>query len=198
MDISALLTDWMILGIVALIVVVTVLLVWRIRSEHNLTEAPPPKVVREIAEGPASHPRFEDLVPEEFTKGSFSSQLQTDSYNLRIESVRDMIRYVVNGISYNTIEDIPNNDMRRVAQKLYEKTFKTSDWRRADTELLRQVQIGNQATIESKSPSANISVQKQDRSTRYIVNGLTYYALNEIPDPELRDRAKDLLGKMML
>lgn len=193
---------WVIAGLVLAIFLIIGLVVWRRISEEELTSPPvklPDQTVEErFAEFERrSSPRYEDLVPGEFTKGSFSTQLQTDMFNIRIESVKGQTRYVVNGVAYNRLEEIPKGEIRRLAKRLYEKTYQDSYAERGDTEELRQVLIGNQATIESKSPEANVSVQRQGRQTRYIVNGRTYYKLNEIIDPEMRRKAKDLMSKMV-
>jgi hypothetical protein len=193
---------WVIAGVVLAFLMIVGLMAWRRISEEELTTPPvklPDQSVEErFAEFEGrSSPRYEDLVPGEFTKGSFSTQLQTDMFNIRIESVKGQTRYVVNGVAYNRLEEIPRGEIRRLAKRLYDKTYQGPYAERGDTEELRQVVIGNQATIESKSPSANVSVQRQGRQTRYIVNGRTYYKLNEIIDPEMRRIAKELMSKMV-
>ncbi len=87
--------------------------------------------------------------------------------------------------------------MRTMAEKLLDKTVRGEDIWKKDRETLRQVLIGNQKTIEVRNPSHTISVQKEANQTRYVVDGLTYYNLKEIPDPELSRRAKELEGKML-
>jgi len=193
---------WVIAGLALAILLVIGLIVWRRISEEELTTPPikPPdqRVEDRFAEFERrSSPSYEDLVPGEFTRGSFSTQLQTDMFNIRIESVKGQTRYVVNGVAYNRLEEIPRGEIRRLAKKLYDKTYQGPYAERGDTEELRQVVIGNQATIESKSPTANVSVQRQGKQTRYIVNGLTYYNLNDIIDPEMRRKAKELMSKMV-
>jgi hypothetical protein len=188
-------------GVVGLLVLLG-LLIWWTRSEESLTSpvapAPKPKPeTRFTEEGGIPAPRFEDLLPGELTKGSFSAQLQTDKFNLRIEQVKGQTRYVVNGVSYNSLEEIPGGEIRRIAQKLYAKVFQGRGEHLQENEVVRQVVMGNQRTIEAKSKEAVISVQRRGRRTRFIVNGMTFYKLNEIPDPDLRRRARDLISKMI-
>lgn len=190
-----------ILGILFLIVV-GVLILWRVRSDQTITKAPrastPPLAEDLFRGGPEmAAPSLEEIVPERVDKGGFSSQLQTASYNIRIESVGDQSRFVVNGITYNNLEDIPDQEMRNMAEKLLNKTVRGEDVWQKDSETMRQVLIGNQKTIEVRNPSHTISVQKEANQTRYIVDGLTYYDLKEVPDPELSRRAKELEQKML-
>lgn len=190
-----------ILGILFLILVV-VLIVWRVRSDQTITKAPRapmPQHAEDLFRGEPqmAAPSLEEIVPERVDKGGFSSQLQTASYNIRIESVNDQRRFVVNGITYNNLEDIPDQQMRNMAEKLLNKTVRGENVWQRDSETMRQVLIGNQKTIEVRNPSHTISVQKEANQTRYIVDGLTYYDLKEIPDPELIRRAKELEQKML-
>lgn len=192
---------WFILGGFALLLLLAGLLIWRVRSEEEITSPPPPppavSAEERFAEFQAGVPRYSDLIPGEITKGSFSTQLQTDSYNIRIEDVKGQVRYVVNGVSYNSLREIPSSEHRAMAKKLFQKTFQIARSRGRATEVIRQVLIGNQATIEFKSESGNVSVQRQGGETRYIVNGQTYYSLKEIPDLDMQRMARELISKMV-
>jgi hypothetical protein len=178
-----------------------VVFVLRGRSERKLNMPPPVVSSSPYKDTPdptnRQAPSYSDLIPTDLTQGSFSSQLQTDTYNLRIESAKGQTRYVVNGVAYNSLDEIPDADMRSVAQKLYDKTFQSGPVEQGNQEVLRQVMIGNQTTIESKSGDTNLSIQKQGQQTRFIVNGMTYYHLNDIPDPDMRHKAKELLSQML-
>ena len=190
-----------ILGSLLLILVVG-LIVWRVRSEQTLTEAPKapaPQLAEDLFHGGSemTAPSLEEIVPERVDEGGFASQLQTASYNIRIETINDQSRFVVNGITYNRLEDIPDQEMRKMTEKLLNKTVRGENVWQRDSETMRQVLIGNQKTIEVRNPSHTISVQKEANQTRYIVDGLTYYDLKEVPDPELSRRAKELEQKML-
>jgi hypothetical protein len=179
-----------------LLLLILALLFWRLRSEQsfNLRPPAPPSSSRT---GEISSPRYKDLVPGEIIKGSFSSQLQTPSYNLRIESLDNQMRFVVNGVTYYSMDSIPDPEMRRTAQKLMDKSFRKYPRRQMQKGTIRQVMMGNQTTIEDKNPDYTLSVQIEGKNRRYLVNGLTYYKLNDIPDPNLRRKAKQLI-KMMV
>lgn len=190
-----------ILGSLLLILVVA-LIVWRVRSEQTITEAPKapaPQLAEDLFHGRTemTAPSLEEIVPERVDEGGFASQLQTASYNIRIETINDQSRFVVNGITYNRLEDIPDQEMRKMTEKLLNKTVRGENVWQRDSETMRQVLIGNQKTIEVRNPSHTISVQKEANQTRYIVDGLTYYDLKEVPDPELSRRAKELEQKML-
>lgn len=190
-----------ILGSLLLILVVA-LIVWRVRSEQTITEAPKaptPQLAEDLFRGGPRRaaPSLEEIVPERVDEGGFASQLQTASYNIRIETINDQSRFVVNGITYNRLEDIPDQEMRKMTEKLLNKTVRGENVWQRDSETMRQVLIGNQKTIEVRNPSHTISVQKEANQTRYIVDGLTYYDLKEVPDPELSRRAKELEQKML-
>ncbi|HEX6304860.1 MAG TPA: hypothetical protein VFZ76_11765 [Anaerolineales bacterium] len=190
-----------ILGILFLILVVA-LIVWRVRSDQTITKAPKapaPQLADDLFHGRTemTAPSLEEIVPERVDEGGFASQLQTASYNIRIETINDQSRFVVNGITYNRLEDIPDQEMRKMTEKLLNKTVRGENVWQRDSETMRQVLIGNQKTIEVRNPSHTISVQKEANQTRYIVDGLTYYDLKEVPDPELSRRAKELEQKML-
>ena len=190
----------LVIAIIVLALLVAAVFFIRRATSVELNRQPPPVRMpdsgEQFPEPPeVTAPRYEDLLPGEYTRGGFSSQLQTNKYNLRIEEVDGRRRYVVNGVSYNSLEEIPSSEMRKIAGRLIDKTIRGRLYR--PNEILRQVIIGNQATIEAKSEGFNVSVQRQGRRTRYIVNGLTYYHLNEVPDPEMRRIAKDLMGRMI-
>jgi hypothetical protein len=194
----------LILGGILLFLAIVLLMVVRIRSEQSLHEAaaPPPSTedrpsLKELFPEPpdlSSGPSG-DMISERVAEEGYSSQLQTASDNLRIESVGDRTRVIVNGVTYDAITAIPDRDMRRMAHKLYEKTFSGGLFSHRDSEAIRQVNIGNQKTIEARSPDYTVSVQEEGRRTRFIVNGLTYYSLNDIPEPDMRRKAKELLKK---
>ncbi|MEJ2263683.1 MAG: hypothetical protein P8X95_09575 [Anaerolineales bacterium] len=140
-------------------------------------------------------PKLEEIIPDR--KESFSSQLQTTSYNIRIEVLKDQIQFVVNGVTYNRLEDIPDAEMRKMAEKLLKKTVQGENVWQKENETMRQVMIGNQSAIEIRNPSHTLSVQHEGGQTRYIVDGLTYYNIKDIPDPEMSRKAKRLERKMV-
>lgn len=188
-----------ILGVLALIVI-AILVIWRIRSVRTITGTPLPPMPRMAQdlcqnEPQMTAPRLEEIIPD--SKESFSSQLQTTSYNIRIEVLKDQIQFVVNGVTYNRLEDIPDAEMRKMAEKLLKKTVQGENVWQKENETMRQVMIGNQSAIEIRNPSHTISVQHEGRQTRYIVDGLTYYNLKEIPDPEMSRKARQLEKKMV-
>jgi hypothetical protein len=184
------------LALGVLLLLILVLLFWRLRSEQSFNLRPPAPP-SSSQPGETSSPRYNDLVPGEISRGGFSSQLQTPSYNLRIESLDNQMRFVVNGVTYYSMDSIPEPEMRRTAQKLMDKSFRKYPRRQMQKGTIRQVMMGNQTTIEDRNPDYNISVQIDGKQKRYLVNGLTYYSLNEIPDPYMRRRAKQLM-KMMV
>ena len=188
-----------ILGALAL-VVIAILVIWRIRSVRTITETPLPPMQRMAQdsfpnEPPMTAPKLAEIIPDR--KESFSSQLQTTSYNIRIEVLKDQIQFVVNGVTYNRLEDIPDAEMRKMAEKLLKKTVQGENVWQKENETMRQVMIGNQSAIEIRSPSHTISVQHEGGQTRYIVDGLTYYNFKDIPDPEMSRKAKGLEKKMV-
>ena len=188
-----------ILGALAL-VVIAILVIWRIRSVRTITETPLPPMQRMAQdsspnESPMTAPKLEEIIPDR--KESFSSQLQTTSYNIRIEVLKDQIQFVVNGVTYNRLEDIPDAEMRKMAEKLLKKTVQGENVWQKENETMRQVMIGNQSAIEIRNPSHTLSVQHEGGQTRYIVDGLTYYNIKDIPDPEMSRKAKRLERKMV-
>lgn len=185
-----------------LLLVFAVVLIWRFRSDRTITKppaAPAEPLRREPFEDRAQlHvPSTQDIIPERVDEEGFSSQLQTASYNIRIEAIGDRSRFVVNGITYNTLEEIPDRELRKMAEKLLAKTVRGEDIWHKEAETLRQVFIGNQKTIEARNPSHTISIQKDGAQTRYVVDGLTYYSLKDIPDPEMIQKARELEQKML-
>ncbi len=204
MNLGSLSSDLIIIGAGVLVFASILTALWRIRSTDTLTYEPPPppdsqerfKKMTDI-----NPPRFQDLAPGEFTKGTYSSQLQTDTDNLRIEDIGGKTRFVANGVAYNLLGDIPDMGLRKTAKKMLQKSFQpglmVGRGGICDSEILRQVISGNQQTIEAKGGELSASIQSQGKHTRYIVNGLTYYKFNEIPDPEMRNKVKQLM-KMML
>ena len=188
-----------ILGALAL-VVIAILVIWRIRSVRTITETPLPPMQRMAQDSspngpPMTAPKLEEIIPDR--KESFSSQLQTTSYNIRIEVLKDQIQFVVNGVTYNRLEDIPDAEMRKMAEKLLKKTVQGENVWQKENETMRQVMIGNQSAIEIRNPSHTLSVQHEGGQTRYIVDGLTYYNIKDIPDPEMSRKAKRLERKMV-
>ena len=188
-----------ILGALAL-VVIAILIIWRIRSVRTITETPLPPMQRMAQDSSANEPpmiapKLEEIIPDR--KESFSSQLQTTSYNIRIEVLKDQIQFVVNGVTYNRLEDIPDAEMRKMAEKLLKKTVQGENVWQKESETMRQVMIGNQSAIEIRNPSHTLSVQHEGGQTRYIVDGLTYYNIKDIPDPEMSRKAKRLERKMV-
>jgi len=127
----------------------------------------------------------------------FSSQLQTETYNLRIDEVEGKTRFVVNGVTYNNLEEIPDAAMRRLTKRLLDKTYqvKSGNSRRVN-EVLRQVISGDQSTIEARTENYTIAIQRQGGVSRYIVNGITYHNLADIPDLDVQRKARELNEKM--
>ena len=157
---------WMWAGGALLALVVIVIVIWRLRGERDLTEGavapPPPRPdVDDIfaANRPAPPPRAEDLMPDMTRQTGFSAQLQTASYNIRIEQIGRGYHFVVNGVTYNRLADIPEAMLRKRAQELFAKAFQGGPVGNTMEETLRQVQIGNQTTIEAKSQDHTISIQ---------------------------------------
>jgi hypothetical protein len=184
------------------LVVVILLLIWRTRSIKTIkrtSTALGSQMPQDMAnqQSPMNAPKLEDIIPERVGQKGFSSQLQTSTYNIRIETINDRTRYVVNGVTYNHLDNIPDPEMRRMADKLYQKTVRGQDIWGSQSETLRQVLIGNQKTIEARTPSHTLSIQKDKQQTRYLVDGLTYYNMKEIPDPEMIRKAKELEHKML-
>lgn len=187
------------LGILAFVVIAT-LLIWRIRPIRNVTRTPLPPMPQSAGDPFANKPQMDRPSRDEIVRDSkrgFSSQLQTSTYNIRIEALKDHTRFVVNGVNYNTLEEIPDGEMRKMAEKLLNKTVRGQNVRQKENETMRQVMMGNQSAIEVRNPSHTISVQHEGRKTRYIVDGLTYYNLKDIPDPELIRTARSLERKMV-
>jgi hypothetical protein len=185
-----------------LLLVFAVVLIWRVRSDRTITKppaAPPEQQTRQpFQDRPQMDmPSVSDIIPERVDEEGFSSQLQTASYNIRIEAIEDRNRFVVNGITYNSLEEIPDRELRNITEKLLAKTVLGEDLWQREPETLRQVLIGNQKTIEARNPSHTISVQKEANQTRYVVDGLTYYNLKDIPDPEMGRKARELEQKML-
>lgn len=194
-------TTLIILGGALFLIVIGAAIFWRIRSEYTITKPPrapsPADRDRPMPE-PAeiSSPTYEDMVNPRIADEGYSSQLQTAGYNIRIEQVGNQTRFVVNGVSYSNLQEIPEDELRQMTQKLMDKTF-TLDRLGEQGEKLRQVIIGNQTTLEARSPEYTISIQREGNQTRYIVNGLTYESINEIPDLSMSRRAKELEKKML-
>lgn len=193
---------WMWAGGGLLVLILVVVVLWRLRGERDLTRRPAAPIqtrpdVDDIfaASRPAPPPRAEDLMPDMTRQMGFSAQLQTPSYNIRIEQVGRGHHFVVNGVTYERLEDILDGEMRSRAQELYSKAFQGGPMGNSLNETLRQVMMGNQTTIESKSQDHMISIQGEGKQVRFIVDGLTYYNLKEIPDPEAQRIAKQLLNK---
>ncbi len=203
------LTTEMILFIAAgglLLIILIALLIWRIRSVRSVhTQEPIPQTGGMVSSRPAriegSEPRlgptFEELNPGPPDENSASSTLQTAAYNLRIEKIQDQLRYTVNGVTYRALEEIPDPELRKMAARLQEKTMRGQALGWEQQEALRQVWIGDQKTIEARSPEHTISVQNTGRTTRFIINGMTYYDLKEIVDPDMRAKVKELMDKMV-
>lgn len=194
-------TVLIILGGVVVLVVIGAVIFWRARSEYTITKPPQspssasrPRPLPEPME--INFPDYEDRINPHIADEGYSSQLQTAGYNIRIEQVGNQTRFVVNGVNYLNLENIPEGKLRQMAQKLMDKTF-TLDRLGESGETLRQVKIGNQTTLEARSPEYTISIQREGKQTRYIVNGLTYEAIKDIPDLSMSRRA-DELQKMML
>lgn len=184
------------------LVVVVILLIWRTRSVRTIKRTPltsgtPMPQDMANQQSPMNAPKLEEIIPERVGQKGFSSQLQTSTYNIRIETINDRTRYVVNGVTYNHLDNIPDSEMRKMADKLYQKTVRGQDIWGSQSETLRQVLIGNQKTIEARTPSHTLSVQKDKQQTRYLVDGLTYYNMKDIPDPEMIRKAKELEHKML-
>lgn len=185
-----------------LLIVFAVVLIWRVRSDRTITKPPaapaPPPIADPFENRPQiDMPSVSDIIPERVDEEGFSSQLQTASYNIRIETIEDRSRFVVNGITFNSLEEIPDRELRKMAEKLLAKTVRGEDVWQREPETLRQVLIGNQKTIEARNPSHTISVQNDGTQTRYVVDGLTYYNVKDIPDPEMGRKARELEQKLL-
>jgi hypothetical protein len=178
------------LGALLLLVIVIALFRWYRRSEDiggargdaglSAPGSPPPSL--------------DELLPNVSSlKQGRSAQLQTASYNLRVEQNDNQTRFIVNGIAYDSLDAIPEAEIRNKARDLMNKVATMSDVPGGEASTLRQLQIGNQQVVESKSQTHNLSVQRQGAQTRFVVNGTTYYNLNDIPDIDLRRKAKELL-----
>ena len=173
------------------------------RGDRTITQAPPPP-----ASGPPGDPfaaaarpqmpSYQELLPDMLgADAGHSVQYQTSTHNLRIESAQNRTRFVVDGVSYPSLEAIPGDDLRKLAGKLLDQVFVPGPVGPAGNEMLRQVDIGNQTTIEAKSGGYTVSIQREGRQARYIVNGLTYYSPKEIPDPEMRRIAQGLEQRLI-
>ena len=189
------------LGLVLLVVVI-LLIAWRIGSVKSIVRppAPPPSANRVNpmqARPELNPPSFSEMMPSKTQTGGFSAQLQTTAHNIRVETAGDNRRYVVDGISYEDLDAILDPQMRDYAKKLLDKIVQPRDLYRTDQESVRQVVSGNQRTIEARSPNYTLSVQTEGGRTRYVVNGMTYYHLKDIPDPDMIRRAQDLQNKMI-
>ena len=200
-------TDSLLLPIilgVLLIVLAAIAIFWSRRAVRPANPPPPPmqatdpKKMREgrFPEPPQrSNPRFQDLIHDSIHKTGLSVQKQTPDYTLRIEEENNRTRFVVNGTTYAQIDDIPNAKLRDQILDLYHKSRQLNYIGQLDTvETLRQVEIGNQTSLEAKSQEYNISVQKEGKETRYIVNGQTFYSLNDIHDVDIRNRLVELMS----
>lgn len=198
-------TSWLIVGAIGIFGLVVLALVIRARSEDALqSEAPPvrkrqrqPSMQELFPEPPNLTRSVRNKVAEKVAVEGFSSQLQTASDNLRIEVVGGAVRYIVNGIAYDQIEHISEPELRNLAEQLRQKTLRGGHPGQLPNEEIRQVQLGNQKTIEARSLDYTVSVQEEAGQKRYVVNGRTYYALNDINEPELRNKAQELLKKRL-
>jgi hypothetical protein len=196
------------LGALLLLVIVIALFRWYRRSEDiggargdaglSAPGSPPPSLGERPTSAPGrplfSPPTLDELLPNVSSlKQGRSAQLQTASYNLRVEQNDNQTRFIVNGIAYDSLDAIPEAEIRNKARDLMNKVATMSDVPGGEASTLRQLQIGNQQVVESKSQTHNLSVQRQGAQTRFVVNGTTYYNLNDIPDIDLRRKAKELL-----
>ncbi|HSO26569.1 MAG TPA: hypothetical protein VLS48_00760 [Anaerolineales bacterium] len=186
-----------------MILLLLVIIVWRVRGEQEVVQPPPPTAKPTSADDVfpvqqlADRPGFEDIALDMTREGGFSTQLQTARSNLRIEGVRDRQRFVINGATYPDLASIPDPELKALAQRLYDKAFSPGPLSGAPGEELRQVWVGSQSTIESRSPNHTISVQSDGKATRYIINGLTHQKLNDITDPNLRRMTQELQKRMV-
>jgi hypothetical protein len=183
-----------------LLFLLLLLLVWRWLSVRSITRQDP--TIPSTGEGMAvqrgtAPPQYDELTLEGLTtQRGFTSLLQTANHNVRIEQVNDRILYTVDGVSYQQLDEIPTTGgLQKLTRRLQEKTISTGYG--SPDEELRQVQIGSQTTLEARSPEYTISIQSEGGSPRFIVNGLTYYKLGDIPEPEMQQRARALLEKML-
>lgn len=202
--------EWAVAAGAVLVFLTAVVLIWRVRSVRpvvpppDFTPSPPSEdfspVEFEDLASPFPEdfqaPQFSDLAPANLTQAGTFAQLQTSTYNLRVETVGERTRYVVNGISYNALDEIPDPKMRQAAGALQNRISNLDTFGQAEKEELRQVVVGNQVTLDAKSPDYNLSIQRQSGQTRFIANGRSYSSLNEIPDLDLRRKAEELLKKM--
>ena len=189
-------------GLIVLILIVAVF-VWRLRGEREIVQPPPPTAGPKQPEDvfPTAElnerPGFRDVAFDMTREGGFSAQLQTAGSNLRIEGLGHRSHFVINGATYPDLESIPDAELRALAQRLYDKAFAAGPLGGDPGEELRQVLVGSQSTIEARSPNHTISIQNVGKSTRYIINGLTYQKLNDIVDPELRRMTQELEKRMV-
>lgn len=115
----------------------------------------------------------------------------TSSYKIKIERNNNQTSFIINDIRYSSIKEIPDAFFQKKAQELFSKMpslpFKDSI---ISQKLFSELSI---SSPQIQVHNQEIKIEQMNNQERFIVNGITYHHLNEIPNPEVRAKIECLM-----
>lgn len=118
----------------------------------------------------------------------------TSLCKLQILQTDDKTESIVNGVKYERLKDIPDPQMRADGQHLPPALpGLTAEEKEA---LVRAGAKGGTLDADGNIPMPSgdkIVLATINAQPKFIVNSVTYNSLDEIPDPELRQRVQGLM-----
>ncbi|HET8576647.1 MAG TPA: hypothetical protein VFO18_06090 [Methylomirabilota bacterium] len=94
----------------------------------------------------------------------------TVRHDAQVKRADGQQQIVANGVSYRSVEEIPDPATRQAVQEALDKVGQTPP---------------------SQTTKTQVTVNRT-----FVVNGVTYHSLEEIPDPKLRERLAEALKKV--
>ncbi len=191
----------------SLLLLVVLLVVWRMRSVQPAAPPSPPPAVSEApptvhtawtASPEADSPsgllallaQLKDLTNSE----TMAALQQVQASNLHVNVVNSQPQFVVNGVTYSNVDDIPDPALREQTRLLMDKM--SSLFAPGEASDL----LGSLMNVVSETPSggdASRAMWVNSSHQQFIYNGKTYNNLDDIPDPELREKVRSALDKLL-
>ena len=122
--------------------------------------------------------------------GSLASHVNITTHKLQVQRIGDTMEYVVDGVTYQQIADIPDPKMREDAERIAAKLPSLTP---SDKEALARAMTQNGSLQASGD---KIIIQTVNGKTKFVINGAAYKTLDEIPDAELRERVRVLTQQL--
>ena len=196
-------SQWLLLLIfgfagLSVLLLIGLLVVWRMRSVQPAAPPPPPApAVQTTWSTPggdnssggleALFTQLQDLASSE----TMAALQQVQASNLQVNMASGQPQFVVDGVTYSNVDDIPDPALREQTRTVIEKMSKLFGPNNP------QALLGSLMDAGSLSGD-NPGVQWVSRThQQFIFDGKIYTSLDDIPDLEVREKVRAALDKLL-